>query len=135
VIVFSQNCPQFIVAYFAILRAHAVFVPVNAMLLLDELAHIVNDSGALAAFVASELFDRVMPLLSQSPLRRLIVHAYGDALGGDDAGLPAPDWLRARLQPSRAATHAGVCGLHRAVCIAVTVTRCHGSPSADCSTL
>ena len=55
VIVFSQNCPQFIAAYLAILRADACFVPVNAMLLEDELRHIVQDSGAVAAFVGEEL--------------------------------------------------------------------------------
>ncbi|MDM0103463.1 long-chain-fatty-acid--CoA ligase [Variovorax sp. J22R24] len=96
VIVFSQNCPQFIAAYFAILRADAVFVPVNAMLLRDELEHIVSDSGAVVAFVASELLDRVMPLLGQGALRKVVVHAYGDALGDDAAGLPTPDWLRTR---------------------------------------
>jgi long-chain acyl-CoA synthetase len=96
VIVFSQNCPQFIAAYFAILRADAVFVPVNAMLLRDELKHIVRDSGAVAAFVASELLERVAPLVGKTSLRHIVVHAYGDALGDDDAGLPAPDWVRAR---------------------------------------
>lgn len=96
VMVFSQNCPQFIVAYFAILRADAVLVPVNAMLLQDELHHIVNDSGAVAAFVASELMDQVAPLVGTTSLRRVIVHAYGDALGGSDAGVQIPDWLGAR---------------------------------------
>jgi acyl-CoA synthetase (AMP-forming)/AMP-acid ligase II len=100
VIVFSQNCPQFIAAYFAILRADAVFVPVNAMLVRDELAHIVQDSGAVAAFVASELLDRMAPLVGSGALRHLVVHAYGDALGDDldaDPALPPPDWVRARL--------------------------------------
>jgi long-chain acyl-CoA synthetase len=97
VIVFSQNCPQFIAAYFAILRAVAVFVPVNAMLLREEVQHIVDDSGAVAALVASELLDRVAPLLGKGSLRRLVVHAYGDALGDDDAGLPTPEWLRTRI--------------------------------------
>ncbi|MDM0072294.1 long-chain-fatty-acid--CoA ligase [Variovorax sp. J31P207] len=97
VIVFSQNCPQFIAAYFAILRADAVFVPVNAMLLQDELEHIVDDSGAVVAFVASELQGRVMPLLGKGPLRKVVVHAYGDALGDDEPGLPTPDWLRTRI--------------------------------------
>ncbi|MEJ8821050.1 long-chain-fatty-acid--CoA ligase [Variovorax humicola] len=107
VIVFSQNCPQFIAAYFAILRADAVFVPVNAMLLRDELEHIVNDSGAVAAFVASELLDRIAPLVGTTPLRKLVVHAYGDALGPEgvkgveDEGLPAPDWLRTQMADVR----------------------------------
>ncbi|WP_218508828.1 long-chain-fatty-acid--CoA ligase [Variovorax sp. dw_308] len=101
VIVFSQNCPQFIAAYFAVLRADAVFVPVNAMLLRDELEHIVRDSGAVAAFVASELLERIEPLLGSTSLRKLIVHAYGDALGEEDASLPTPQWLRTRMADVR----------------------------------
>ncbi|MEK7346686.1 MAG: long-chain-fatty-acid--CoA ligase [Pseudomonadota bacterium] len=104
VLVFSQNCPQFITAYFAILRADAVFVPVNAMLLQDELAHILSDSGTVTAFVAQELLPQIAPLLGTGTLRHLIVHAYGDALGQDvgddtaedDPALPVPDWVRQR---------------------------------------
>lgn len=96
VIVFSQNCPQFITAYFAILRADACFVPVNAMLLQDELRHIVRDSGAVAAFVAEELLPQIQPLLGESSLRHLVVHAYGDALGDDEAGLPISPEVRRR---------------------------------------
>jgi long-chain acyl-CoA synthetase len=94
VIVFSQNCPQFIAAYFGILRADAALVPVNAMLLEDEVAHIVADSGAVAAFVAQELLPQIAPLLGRDALRHLVVHAYGDALAGGDAGLAIPDWVR-----------------------------------------
>ncbi|MBV8271989.1 MAG: AMP-binding protein, partial [Cupriavidus sp.] len=43
VLLYMQNCPQFIAAYLAILRADAVVVLANAMLLEDELRHIVND--------------------------------------------------------------------------------------------
>ena len=96
VVVFSQNCPQFIAAYFAILRADAVLVPANAMLLEDELEHIVTDSGAVAAFVGQELIGQVAPLMGKTCLKHVIVHAYGDALGDDDAGLAIPDWLRTR---------------------------------------
>jgi acyl-CoA synthetase (AMP-forming)/AMP-acid ligase II len=101
VAVFSQNCPQFIVAYMAILRADAVLVPVNAMLLHDELQHIVDDSGAVAAFVAQELVGHIAPLLGTTSLKHLIVHAYGDALAADDAGLSVPGWVRA---PSESTT-------------------------------
>ncbi len=96
VVVFSQNCPQFIAAYFAILRADAVLVPANAMLLLDEMEHIVSDSGATVAFIGQELAEQVAPLVGKTCLEHVIVHAYGDALGDDDAGLAVPDWLRQR---------------------------------------
>jgi len=94
VLIFSQNCPQFIAAFFAILRAAAVFVPVNAMLLEAELRHIVTDSGAVAAFVAQELVDQIAPLLGATSLQHLIVHAYGDAVAGDSACSSIPDWVR-----------------------------------------
>ncbi len=101
VVLFSQNSPQFIAAYFAILRADAVVVPANAMLLEDELRHIATDSGAVAAFAASELLAQVAPLVGSTPLRHVIVHSYGDALADEDLradsdGLVIPDWARRR---------------------------------------
>jgi long-chain acyl-CoA synthetase len=98
VLILSQNCPQWIAAYFAILRADAVLVPVNAMLLQHELEHIVNDSGAVAAFVAQELVEQIAPLLGRTALQHLVVHAYGDALPdeGGDTGLPVPEVVRER---------------------------------------
>ncbi|MGE8064179.1 long-chain-fatty-acid--CoA ligase [Pseudomonas sp. NPDC089569] len=96
VVVFSQNCPQFIAAYYAILRADAVLVPANAMLLLEEMEHIVADSGATVAFIGQELAAQIAPLVGKTCLKQVIVHAYGDALGEDDAGLNLPDWLRPR---------------------------------------
>ncbi len=102
VLVFSQNCPQWIAAYFGILRADAVLVPANAMLLQQELEHMVRDSGAVAAFVAQELVAQIAPLLEGTTLKHLVVHAYGDALpeampdGAGDPPLPVPDAVRER---------------------------------------
>lgn len=107
VVVFSQNCPQFIAAYYAILRADAVLVPANAMLLLDEMEHIINDSGATVAFIGLELAAQVTPLVGNSCLQHVIVHAYGDALGEEDATLNLPDWLLAR-SPARLAGQSAV---------------------------
>ncbi|CAG2133771.1 Long-chain-fatty-acid--CoA ligase [Cupriavidus yeoncheonensis] len=102
VVLFSQNSPQFIAAYFAILRADAVVVPANAMLLEDELRHIVTDSGAVAAFAASELLGQIAPLVGTTPLRQVIAHSYGDALTEEDLGggarLAIPDWARQRAR-------------------------------------
>ena len=44
-----QNCPQFVIAYYAILRADAVVVPVSPMNVTDELIHYLKDSGATTA--------------------------------------------------------------------------------------
>jgi len=90
VLLFSQNCPQFIVASYAVLRADAVVVPVNAMWTADEVAHVVDDSGAQVAIVAHELAERVLPSLERRMLRNALVIDYADALTADsDLGVPA----------------------------------------------
>jgi acyl-CoA synthetase (AMP-forming)/AMP-acid ligase II len=43
---FLHNSPQFIIAYYAILRAEAMVVPVNSMSTASELTHVVSDCGA-----------------------------------------------------------------------------------------
>ena len=95
VLLYLQNCPQFIAAYYAVLRVGAVVVPVNPMNLLDEVTHIVLDSGARVAFVGAELTERVLPLQRDGHLRQIVVVAYGDeADRGSD--LPVPEVVRAR---------------------------------------
>ena len=50
-----QNCPQLVVAHFAILRANAVVVPINPMNRSHELQHYITDSDARVALVTSDL--------------------------------------------------------------------------------
>jgi len=55
VILLAQNCPQFIVAYYGILRANAVVVPVNPMNKAEELGHYITDPQARVAIAAADL--------------------------------------------------------------------------------
>jgi fatty-acyl-CoA synthase len=55
-----QNCPQLVIAHFAILRANAVVVPVNPMNRAEELKHYINDPDAKVAIPTP-------PLLSPRP--------------------------------------------------------------------
>lgn len=93
VLLLSQNCPQFVIAYYAILRADAVVVPVNAMSTPDELAHYLADSGARVAFAAQELCARLDGFAADGRLERVIVHTYSDYLQGPAPD--APDWVGA----------------------------------------
>ena len=43
--VFLPNCPQFAIAFLGILRAGAVYVPINPMFRARELAHELSDAG------------------------------------------------------------------------------------------
>ncbi len=89
-----QNCPQFIISYYAILRADAMVVPVNPMLLTDELAHYVEDSGAHVALASQEIFARLAPLVGKSKLQHAVVASYSDYLTAD-TDLPVPESVRA----------------------------------------
>ena len=83
VLLYMQNSPQWIVAYYGILRANAVVVPVNPMNLSAELAHYVEDSGATTIIAPQCLFDNVEPLLGDGPgqgLAHAIVATYSDYL-------------------------------------------------------
>ncbi|HEY4365821.1 MAG TPA: long-chain fatty acid--CoA ligase [Steroidobacteraceae bacterium] len=76
VLLVMQNSPQFIVAYYAILRANAVVVPINPMSITHELDHYLQDSGATVAIVTQEVYPQLAPLLGTG--RKAIVAAYSD---------------------------------------------------------
>lgn len=95
VLLMSQNCPQFVVAFHAIVRCGAVVVPVNAMSTANELDHYLRDSGAQVALVAQELLPALRPALAGNRLRHVVVHNYADAIDSD-TDLDVPDWVRAR---------------------------------------
>ncbi|RKT21694.1 fatty-acyl-CoA synthase [Paraburkholderia sp. RAU2J] len=83
VLLYMQNSPQWIIAYYGILRANAVVVPVNPMNMSAELAHYVEDSGAATIIAPQCLFANVEPLIGKGPgrgLEHVIVATYSDYL-------------------------------------------------------
>jgi len=79
VLLYMQNSPQFVLAYYGILRANAVVVPINPMNLTNELRHYVKDTGATVAIIAQDLFGQMAPLLCEG-LEQILVAAYSDYL-------------------------------------------------------
>jgi fatty-acyl-CoA synthase len=96
VLLYMQNSPQFILAYYAILRANAVVVPVNPMNLTNELRHYVSDTGAATIFAPQDLYGQVQPLMGQG-LRHAVVAAYSDYLRRP-TDLKVPDFVAAPRQ-------------------------------------
>jgi len=95
-----QNSPQFVIGYYAILRADAVVVPVNTMNRTEELRYYVEDSDASVAIVGQEaLFAQFAPLLGKKALRHVIVAACSDYLRAE-TDLPVPDFVLAPRQKS-----------------------------------
>ena len=93
VLLMSQNCPQFVIAFYAIVRLGAVVVPVNVMSTQRELEHYMDDSGACVAFCAHELYPALRPGLDSGRLQRIIVHRYADYLQDADDEI-VPGWVR-----------------------------------------
>ncbi|MEO8005057.1 MAG: long-chain fatty acid--CoA ligase [Betaproteobacteria bacterium] len=93
VILQMQNSPQFIIAYYAILRADAAVLPVSPMHVTDELVHYFEDAGASTVFVAQDLYAQVKPLLGKQA-KHAIVATYSDYIK-EETALEIPDFLKA----------------------------------------
>ena len=100
-----QNCPQLVIAHFAILRANAVVVPVNPMNRVEELKHYITDPDAKVAITTGDLAAELARASDALPaadwLSHLIVTQFTDAFdASENAGdaLPAAwrDWLLTR---------------------------------------
>jgi fatty-acyl-CoA synthase len=105
VILDMQNCPQLVIAHFAILRANAVVVPVNPMNRAEELKHYISDPDAKVAITTGDLAAELAKASDGLPpaerLNHLIVTQFTDAFDADITGdeAPAPawrDWLSTR---------------------------------------
>ncbi|MDE1184262.1 long-chain fatty acid--CoA ligase [Paraburkholderia sp.] len=97
VLLYMQNSPQWVIAYYGILRANAVVVPVNPMNLTDELRHYVHDSGATTIIAPQCLFANLEPLIGDAPeqgIRHAIVATYSDYLTRPSP-IPVPDFVTA----------------------------------------
>jgi len=103
VLLYMQNSPQFMIAFYAILRADAVVVPVNPMNLTEELRHYVADSDATVVLTGQELFPQIGPLLADG-LKHIVVAAYSDTIIGP-IDLKAPEVVQ---QPRLAIAAPGV---------------------------
>jgi fatty-acyl-CoA synthase len=97
VLLYMQNSPQWVLAYYGILRANAVVVPINPMNRSEELRHYVRDTGARTALLAQDLYAQMAPLHGQAAglgLDHLIVAAYSDYLQ-QPTDLPLPPFVAA----------------------------------------
>jgi fatty-acyl-CoA synthase len=101
VILLMQNCPQWIAAYYGILRANAVVVPVNPMNRAEELKHYITDPDVRVAISAADLAGELAKASEGLPeaqrLQHLLVSHYHDALGAKAEVPPAwQAWLETR---------------------------------------
>ena len=76
VTLYSQNCWEWIVSYYAIARLGAVVNPINVMLTPEEVLYVVKDCGARAILTPPAKARPLIDLKGNSPLQDIIV--FGD---------------------------------------------------------
>lgn len=107
VVLDMQNCPQLVIAHFAILRLDAVVVPVNPMNRMEELKHYILDPDAKVAVttadLASELAAASNALPAQEGLKHLLVTQFTDVF---DADAVSPEEMPEAWRPWLLTTHA-----------------------------
>jgi long-chain acyl-CoA synthetase len=74
------NCPQNVIAFFAVLRLGGVVVQHNPLYTPSEFAHQLTDSGATVAIVYDGAYARLAAARSATPLQHVIVTSFADYL-------------------------------------------------------
>ena len=97
VAVFMPNCPQFVIAFFGILKLGAIFVPVNPLYKAHEFAHQVNDAGVEVVIALDQIMPVVRIARSETRLRECFVTSFAEVTP-DKPTLPLPTDMQAPRQ-------------------------------------
>jgi long-chain acyl-CoA synthetase len=79
-ILYLSNCPQWVIAWFALLRLGAVAIPISPIYTPLDLKYMANDSGAETVFCMDTNFGYVTQVLPETGLKRVIVTNIADPL-------------------------------------------------------
>ena len=90
VVLDMQNCPQLVIAHFAILRLDAVVVPVNPMNRMEELKHYILDPDTKVAVTTADLAPELAAasnaLEKNQRLQHMLVTQFTDAFDATNIG-------------------------------------------------
>lgn len=92
VAVFLPNSPQFIIAFFGILKCGAVHVPVNPLFREHELLYELTDTGAEIIVALDQLMPLVRAVRAETSLRSVFVTSFADVVPKEPS-LPLPAML------------------------------------------
>ena len=82
VAVFAKNCPEYLIALYAILHVGAVAVPINAKLHARETAWIIDDSGARLCFSTPGLREDLAGVVPAETCRVVDLEGISDCRTG-----------------------------------------------------
>ena len=80
VVLLLPNSPQFLVAYYGLLKAGAVIVPLNPLSAERELEFHLTDSGAEAAITIPLFLNKLASLRGKTPLKYIVYSRLADFL-------------------------------------------------------
>ena len=80
VVLLLPNSPQFIIAYYGLLKAGAVIVPLNPLSAERELEFYLTDSEAGVAITIPLFLNKVASLLGKTPLKHIVYSRLSDSL-------------------------------------------------------
>lgn len=100
VMLMAPNCPQFVIAYYSILKLGAIVVQTNPMYVEREILYQANDSGAKVVIFYDALYPRIKNARAEACWETLITFSFAERMPVDDSVL--------RLEELAANTGGGV---------------------------
>jgi len=88
--IYSQNCWEWIIGYYATAKIGAVVNPVNVMLAPEEVLYVVNDCGAKGLMTSPDKAEAVLGILDQAKTLQNVM-VYGDE--APSPGIPLKELL------------------------------------------
>ena len=81
VMLYLQNCPQYVIAHYGTQKLGAVVVPANPMFRQMELEYEANDSGAIIMVTSDDLYPVVEKIRDQTVIKEVVVSNNRDLAG------------------------------------------------------
>ncbi len=81
--IFMPNTPQFVIAYFAVLKAGGVVVATNPLYTPREIEHQVNDAGIQIMLVMSNFYNLIKQVQPNTKIRTVVVTNLKETLAAD----------------------------------------------------
>lgn len=97
VMLYMQNCPQYLIAHHGTQKLGAIVVPANPMFKEMELEYEANDVGAGIIVTTDDLYPILEKVRDKTPLKEVIVTNYRD-LASDDSPLRYPEELQKKRE-------------------------------------
>jgi long-chain acyl-CoA synthetase len=100
VTLYSPNCWEWIVSYYAALKAGAVINPINVMLTPEEVEYVVADCGAKAVLASREKGEQILGVKGTSSVSEIVLfgddtpagaRSFNDLIAENDPGFEVVD--------------------------------------------